>query len=241
VIVAKSAKGSVSSIASASAAPLPGGRRERQKRKTQEKIVRAARALFERKGFEATTTQEIAERADIGAGTLFNYAKTKEDLLLMVFREEMRVVVQNAFATLPRKGSLLDKLVYYFECFVEYHRRDVGIAQALIRQLSSVNTPEQREKNREFVRELIGCIAAMVQDAQARGELRSDGPPLMLAHNLFAIYYRLLENWLGEYISLEQFSDRIRRGLELQLSGLRSGPAAFSSATASKPKISARR
>ena len=241
VSVAKLEKDGAKNLPRAAAAlPLSGGRRERQKRKTLEKIVRAARILFERKGFDATTTQEIAERADIGTGTLFNYAKTKEDLLLMVFREEMHVVVRDAFATLPGKDSLLDQLVHYFGSFIVYHQRDVGIAQALIRQLSSVNTPEQREKNQQFVRDLIGRIADMVREAQARGEVRADVPPLILAHNLFAIYYRLLENWLGEYITVEQYADRIRRGLELQLV-LRRGQASLAPSTAPRAKIAARR
>jgi AcrR family transcriptional regulator len=116
------------------------GRRERQKRRTLEKIIRAAGTLFERKGFEGTTTQEITERADIGTGTLFNYAKTKEELLLVVFRDEMRPIVEHAFATLPKKGSLLDKLIYYFDCFIAYHKRDIELAQVLIRELSSVHS-----------------------------------------------------------------------------------------------------
>ncbi len=209
-----------------SAKTHPEGRRERQKRKTLEKIIRAARSLFERKGFDATTTQEIAERADIGTGTLFNYAKTKEELLLMVFRDDMRPLVEHAFATAPRKGPLLEKLVYYFDCFIAYHNRDVEIAQALIRELSSVHSPEQREKNKEFVRGLIGKIAEMVREAQRRGELRGDVPPLTLAHNIFAIYYRLLENWLGEYITLEQYARRIRQALELELRGMRNSGCA---------------
>ena len=204
------------------AAPLQSeGRRERQKRRTLEKIIRAARMLFERKGFEETTTQQIADRADIGTGTLFNYARTKEELLLMVFRDDMHPLIEHAFASAPKAGSLVDKLVYFFDCLVAYHKRDIKIAQRLIRELSGLHAPEQREKNKEFTRLLIGLIARIVEDAQARGELRKDVPSLALAHNLFAIYYRLLENWVGEYITLDQYHQRIRLALELQVCGLR--------------------
>jgi len=195
------------------------GRRERKKRRTLQRIIRAARSLFERKGFEAATTQEIAERADIGTGTLFNYAKTKEELLLMVFRDDMMPLVESAFATAPKQAPLLDQIVHYFDRFIAYHRRDIKIAKVLIRELSSVHSPEQREKNREFVRFLVGKIADLVRAAQAQGKLRTDVPPLTLAHNLFAVYYRLLENWLGEYITLDQYERRIRQALELQLRG----------------------
>lgn len=114
------------------------GRRERQRQKTLARITRAARTLFARKGFEATTTQEIAEKADIGTGTLFNYAKTKEDLLILVFHDEMEEVVAEAFASLPPTGAVLDQLLHVFDCFIAYHKRDLETSHALIRQLSSV-------------------------------------------------------------------------------------------------------
>ena len=45
---------------------------------TKERILRAARRLFADKGYEATTTRDIAAAAGIAAGTLFNYFPTKE-------------------------------------------------------------------------------------------------------------------------------------------------------------------
>ena len=62
-------------------------RREQNKREKRGRIIAASRALFAHKGFDATTTQEIAEAAQIGIGTLFLYAKTKEDLLIQVFHD----------------------------------------------------------------------------------------------------------------------------------------------------------
>lgn len=200
---------------------LSPGRRERQRQRTLAKIIRAARILFARKGFEATTTQEIAEKADIGAGTLFNYAKSKEDLLLLVFREEMDVVVAEAFTTMPAKASLLEQLMHVFDSFIAYHKRDVEIAHALIKQLSSMKSTETRSNIMVFMRGLMRRIFGLIKDAQERGELRADFQRAILAHNLFSIYYGLLQEWLGEYITYDQYAARIRPALELQLCGLR--------------------
>ena len=207
-------------------AKLIAGRRERQRQKTLMRITSAARTLFARKGFDATTTQEIAEKADIGTGTLFNYAKTKEDLLILVFRDEMEEVVAKAFASLPPKASLLDQLLHVFDCFIAYHKRDLEIAHALIRQLSSVNGEESRNDINAFMRGLLARMTELVTDAQRRGELRDDFSPMLLARNLFALYYRLLQDWLAEYISYEQYAARLGPALELQLRGLRIDAAA---------------
>ena len=59
------------------------GRRERNKQEKLERITQAASDLFSRHGVDEVTTQQIAEAADVGAGTLFLYAKTKGELLLL--------------------------------------------------------------------------------------------------------------------------------------------------------------
>ncbi|MFM9442154.1 TetR/AcrR family transcriptional regulator [Streptomyces acidiscabies] len=53
------------------------GRRERNKQEKLDRIVAAARELFAERGVDEVTTQQIADKADIGTGTLFLYAKTK--------------------------------------------------------------------------------------------------------------------------------------------------------------------
>ena len=48
---------------------------------TKERILRAARRLFAEKGYDATTTRDIAAAAGIASGTLFNYFRTKEAIV----------------------------------------------------------------------------------------------------------------------------------------------------------------
>jgi AcrR family transcriptional regulator len=84
-ITASDSRAKPRSPAAREAKAAPAGRREQNKQEKLARIAAAAKALFAAKGFAQTTTQEIAERAEIGAGTLFLYAKSKEDLLVMVF------------------------------------------------------------------------------------------------------------------------------------------------------------
>ncbi|MFK3672125.1 TetR/AcrR family transcriptional regulator [Leifsonia aquatica] len=69
---------------------MPAGRRERNKEEKQTRIFDAAERLFDELGFVNVTTQRIADEADVAAGTVFRYAATKAELLMMVSNERSR-------------------------------------------------------------------------------------------------------------------------------------------------------
>ncbi|HEY6534012.1 MAG TPA: TetR family transcriptional regulator [Acidimicrobiales bacterium] len=60
----------------------PGGLRDRKKLKTRLAIEDAALELFSEKGFEATTVDDIAERAEVSTTTFFRYFPNKADVIL---------------------------------------------------------------------------------------------------------------------------------------------------------------
>lgn len=66
------------------------GLRARNMREKQQRIFTAAARLFADRGFAAVSTSEIAKEADVAAGTVFRYAATKGELLLMVLNDELR-------------------------------------------------------------------------------------------------------------------------------------------------------
>jgi AcrR family transcriptional regulator len=193
-------------------------RRERNKRSKQERIVKAARRLFGRKGFERTTTREIADAADIGAGTLFLYAGTKEDLLVSIFRDEFDRIVERAFATVSAV-NLLDQVLHVFGELIAYHERDPRLARVFVKELPFVENP--RHGVAETMAALLGGIARLIDEAQARGELLPGLSAPLLARNLFALYFAQLQRWLGgDRIPAGKRDEALRASLELQLAGL---------------------
>lgn len=66
------------------------GRRERSVRAKQERIFAAAATLFDEQGYEAVTTQQIVDAADVGTGTLFRYGGSKAELLLKIMNSRFR-------------------------------------------------------------------------------------------------------------------------------------------------------
>src|SRR3954451_19220168 len=89
-------------------------KRDRKKRDKADRIRAAALALIRERGFDATTTRDIAARAGIAAGTLFLYVPRKEDLLDFVFTGEIERVVEESFGTLPTGAGLVEILMHPF-------------------------------------------------------------------------------------------------------------------------------
>src|SRR5687768_5536658 len=78
------------------------GRRAENKAATRARIVKAALELFEKKGFDQTTTKAIARKAKVAEGTVFNYFETKDDIALHFFEQE----VDHAIETVRRDARL---------------------------------------------------------------------------------------------------------------------------------------
>ena len=199
----------------ASGAP---SRRERNKRDKQERILRAARRLFARKGFERATTREIAEAADVGAGTLFLYTGKKEDLLVSIFAEDMRSVIDEAFVD-AAAGGLLEQLLRVFGALIAHHEQDAGLARVFVKELPFVE--DRHHLLGETMSTLLGGVARLVAQAQAAGEITETVAPGELADNLFALYFYQLQRWLRGAASRSRRDEALRAALALQLEGLR--------------------
>ena len=206
-------------------------RRERNKRDKQERILRAARRLFARKGFERATTREIADAADVGAGTLFLYTGRKEDLLVSIFAEDMRSVIDQAFLT-AATGNLLDQLLRVFGALIAHHEQDPGLARVFVKELPFVE--DRHHLLGETMSSLLGGIARLVAHAQAAGEIVETVEPTALAGNLFALYVYQLQRWLRGAASTERRDDALRAALALQLEGLRAPERRRARAVASR-------
>lgn len=113
----------------------PVGRRERNKQVKLERITAAARELFAERGVDDVTTQQIAEKADIGAGTLFLYAKTKGELLLLVQNSGYADALEEGRAAAANLPGALDAVMAIVRPVVHCNRIQIDNGRTYLREL----------------------------------------------------------------------------------------------------------
>jgi len=109
------------------------GRRERRRTETRTKILHAALQLFARKGFFATTTEQITEAADVGQGTFFNYFPSKQHVfgvLAEIQMQKVRRAREQAESSEMNVRAVLERLTHDIA-------REPGRSPALTRALFS--------------------------------------------------------------------------------------------------------
>lgn len=115
--------------------PSPAGRRERNKQQKLDRIVAAAGELFAERGVDEVTTQEIADRADIGTGTLFLYAKNKGELLLLVQNALYVEALARGRAAADGAPGALDAVLAIVTPIVECNRVQIENGRTYLREM----------------------------------------------------------------------------------------------------------
>lgn len=122
---------------------MPVGRRERNKEEKRERILAAATALFAVQSVDEVTTQQIADAADIGAGTLFLYAKNKGELLLMVQNAHYAKALAEGVAAASREADPIDAVMALVTPTVACNRAHVGNGRTYLREMAFGDSTEQ--------------------------------------------------------------------------------------------------
>jgi AcrR family transcriptional regulator len=116
-------------------ASQPLGRRERNKQAKLERITAAAGELFAQHGVDDVTTQQIADAADIGTGTLFLYAKTKGELLLLVQNAHYAAALERGQADAAAATTALDGVMALVAPIAECNRVQVDNGRTYLREM----------------------------------------------------------------------------------------------------------
>ena len=177
--------------------PVPAeGRRDRKRRELRERVYEVARELFQSRGFESTTVEQIAEAADIAPATFFNHFQSKRAVLAMMTSEVVSYVGALADAHLSGDGPIGDQLVGLATDAGAQIAENRGVARDVV--LDFVRTNARPEDTTPYLGRIHEPVAAMIERGQARGEIRSDEDARFLAEMVVGALNAAITHWLSD-------------------------------------------
>lgn len=227
-----------------SALPSPLGQRERNKLDKLRRIKDAARELFVAKGFDDTTTREIAIRAGVGIGTIFVYAQDKRDLLFLIANEELEKVTQKAEASVKASNALMQNLLGVAGLHYAFFAQQPALSRLVLREMVFYETGAQAGRFQRTRERLITLFGHSVELALEQRAISSTEPPHFIGWTIFAVFQVELRRWLStDEPELSTGLKSLERALKLMITGLAPKEAALATPRArpQKPEASRRK
>ncbi|MBN7797997.1 TetR/AcrR family transcriptional regulator [Parahaliea mediterranea] len=172
------------------------GRRERKKRQTRARILRAAQVLFTRHSFDGTTVEAIAEAADVSKPTLFNYFPTKINLLQALLPDVDRRFAAVIDSTAGADTGTRERLEVFFAYVGSMTRRTPNLTRALLMQSLRVYECRAGDVDAHRFPATRTAFLALIQAGIERGDVRDDTSAERLTDYMTGIYVHQLMTWL---------------------------------------------
>jgi uncharacterized protein (TIGR00369 family) len=165
----------------------------------KETIFRAACEVMARKGFARATMREIASAAGMPVPTMYQYLRSKDDLLALIFDTYLVEIERNVSVAAAQGRTATEKLSAAIRAnlasFDVYHKQ----IRLMNRETQALDR-EARERVKRHMRSYIGLFTKIIAEGVEQGEFR-DGNAELVA-NLLAM---LCEAWPLRYWSIGQF------------------------------------
>ena len=190
----------------------PPGRRERNKQEKLDRITAAASELFAEYGVEDVTTQQIADKADIGTGTLFLYAKSKGELLLLVQNAHYAEALERGRADAQIIQDALGAVMAIVRPIVECNRTQIDNGRHYLREMVFGDPTEPRHSEAlSIVAQTEEAIAAILD----REKLASAGDAATTARVVSAIMFVSMAASVNAGLEIKELVQDIKTQISL--------------------------
>jgi AcrR family transcriptional regulator len=142
-------------------------RQQRRVERRKKEILAAAARVFAAKGYASSTTKEIADAADVSEGTLYNYFRSKRDILIAVADESqtpMQIAVQEA-GRLETRAAMIAMFQKAFDIsetqlpFLRTLLSEAWIDDDILKEFLSVQLRRIAQPIQIFIRERVASGA----------------------------------------------------------------------------------
>lgn len=151
-------------------------------KKRRDQMVKSSIALFKEKGYHRTTTREIAKASGFSIGTLYEYIRTKEDILFLTcdaIYDKVQEQVQYAFDVEHPSIDNLKKVIRSYFYLMDDLQEEILILYQEVKSLNKESRKYVLQKEQDMVamleKVLLNCLPQGFSEKEAK----------LIANNLF--------------------------------------------------------
>ena len=202
------------------------GLRAKHKIDRNSRIVEAASGLFRREGYEGARIEEIAAKAEVSVGTIYNYYRNKGDILVAIVSMEVHEVLAAGQRILQRPPKNVEKAVdaliaTYIDHSLVYLSKEMW-RQAMATSTQQPDSPFGKTYT-ALDRDLADQTCALIAKLQELGLVRNDidgrGVGEMIFNNMNMMFIEFIKH---ENISIKELRANIRRQSKTLVSAISS-------------------
>ncbi|MBI2902310.1 MAG: TetR/AcrR family transcriptional regulator [Candidatus Methylomirabilis oxyfera] len=184
-----------------------------------EQICDAALRLFARKGYHQTSVREIAEAADLSVGALYNYIKTKEDILLLVYHRLLDLFQKRMSEAMANSGDPTSQLRAAIEATLRLYDEYQDLVLVLYQESHTLRR-EALQQLFEVDRRYVSMLQAIVERGNREGHFVAGDSNLIAIAILFLCAVWPLKRWNLKKYDLSTVTDGV---IGLVLNGIGGG------------------
>jgi AcrR family transcriptional regulator len=202
-----------SARAASSSGATPPNRRTRGRERRRNQVYEAAVALIIDKGFDNTTMDDIAERADVARGTVFNHFARKTAILDEWSARRRRRAIEAVYSEHLEDHSVREILERYMielaEISVRTRAETVALMGAAVHTTNVLGNPALADE-----------LGSILERARDDGHLASGADPRLGGLLLATGYFATLSAWIVEEPAPFALRDRLVNVVDIVLDGL---------------------
>ena len=175
--------------------------------KVRRKIMDAASALYAKKGFAATSIQEISEKAGVSLPVTHHYVKKKSEVMRMIMEDVLNIFRESLIRRVQSiddpKEKLTTAIMLYFK--VVDQQREKAL---LIYQKSSSLDKTSKSHVMQLEVEVSDIFGKIIAEGMERGVFKKVDVDLMAYNIIIMAHMYILKRWhFKDRLTLEKYTD----------------------------------
>ena len=161
----------------------------------RESIIQAAIEVFSKKNFSTAGISEIARKAGVADGTIYQYFKNKEDLFFSIpvektneFRSQLELHLEGISGALNKIRKFVWYFFYFFKTNPDYGR--------LLMLEMRVSKSFVKTETYDFLKRSVGPVLEIITEGQEEGAIRKDMDIYIMRHLVLGTLEHVVSRWL---------------------------------------------